>query len=110
MALLLALIGLGLVLVDDDLLGKSLLLDFACDGSTFDVGRADFGLLIPTDEEDFVDGDFAARLGFEFLDIDFVADGDFDLLAASFDDCVPVLSSLVTLVDTRYRGSAYPPY
>ena len=83
----LALIGLGFVLVDADLLPEPLLLDLALDRGALDVGIADLGGF-PTEEEDLVEGDVLADLGVELLDVDVVADGDGDLLAAGFDDSV----------------------
>ena len=50
MALLLALVLLGLVLVDDDLLALDLREDLALDAGAGDHGRADFGL-VATDHE-----------------------------------------------------------
>jgi len=88
----LALIGFALVLGDADFLAKALLLDFAVDGSAFDVWSTNFGLF-STDEEDFLDFEFGTGFHVELLDIDLVADFDLDLLSASLDDCVHVFSS-----------------
>ena len=82
-----ALIGLALVLVDDDLLRKTLFLDFADDSGTLDIRIAD-DCLLTADEKNLFESHVFAGFGVEFLDVDLVSNGDFDLFAAGFYDGV----------------------
>ena len=81
MALLLALVGLGLVLVDHDLLPEPLLLQAEGDLGPFHVGGAD-GDLVPAEEDDLLQDDLVPGVAGDALDVDPLARGDEDLLPA----------------------------
>ena len=90
----LTLVGLGLVLEDADLLVAALFDDFAVDGGAFDVGRSDLGGFA-SNEKNLADANVLLGFGIDLFDVDLVTDLDFDLLSASFDNCVHGFSSLL---------------
>ena len=88
MALLAAVPGLGLVLVNDDLAILVVGLDLGDDAGALHGGDAEAHLAVPGDGEDLVQHRGAALLGFQQLDVEHIAGGDAVLLAAGFNDCV----------------------
>ena len=82
-----------------------MLLDLAVDGSAFDIRSADFGG-IAADEENFVEGDVLAFFRVELFNEDLVADRNFHLFAAGFNNCVlfHVFPPCLLYGFTRYGG------
>src|SRR5574344_2498749 len=93
-----AVIVLALVLENDELGFLALLLDFGDHISTLHIRVANDGLLA-ADEENLVKRHVFAGFRVEFLDVDLIADLDFDLLATGFYDSVHVSSSFFVAYD-----------
>ena len=87
MALLFALVLLGLVLIDDDLAALHLSENLALDLRAFHDGRADLGLIRIADEQNLVESNRFIRLSVELLYEDNVALLNTVLLATGLNDC-----------------------
>src|SRR5690606_16099434 len=90
MALLLAVVLLGLVFEDDDFPALAVLLHPGRHAGALHDGRAGLEAVIPGDGEHAVEGDRLAFFGRQLLDVEHVAFLHAVLLAAGFDDCVHV--------------------
>ena len=88
MAVLFADVLFGFVVNNDNFLMFALFGNFADDFGAVHIGSAGFQAFVAGDGDDFVKNDFAAFFGDEFFDFDSVADGDFVLFAAGFNNCV----------------------
>ena len=94
MALLFALILLGLVLIDDDLTALHLSQDLAFDLRALHDGRADLSLVTVADEQHLIKSNRFIRLRVELLYEDNVALLNTVLLATGLNDCVHALHLL----------------
>ena len=91
MALLTAIVLLGLVLEDDDLLAADLADDLALDLCALDDRGADPDVTVVAHEQD-VERNRGVDLRIDLLDVDHVALTDAVLLATSRDNCVHLVT------------------
>lgn len=107
MALLFAVILLGLILENDYLLALAMLQHLALCGNTGENGLADLDIAAVCDHEN-IEIDLIANLIVELFDHDLAADLDLILLAAGYDDCVhyafPPLTSLALVVRSFFKA------
>ena len=94
MALLFALVLLGLVLIDDDLLGLHLRQNLALDLCTLDHGGTDLGLAIVADEQNLIESNRFVCLRVDLLYENNVALLNTVLLATGLNDCLHALHLL----------------
>ena len=94
MTLLFALVLLGLVLIDDDLLALDLAEDLALHLCARHRGSADLGLITIADEQHLIKSNRLVCLRVDLLDEDHVALLNTVLLATGLNDCVHALHLL----------------
>ena len=107
MALLFAVILLGLILENDYLLALAMLEHLALCGNTGKNGLADLNAVAVCDHE-YVEINVCADLAVELLDHDLAANLNLVLFAAGYDDCVhyafPPLTSLALGVCAAFKA------
>ena len=91
MALTTAIVLLGLVLEDQNLLALAVLHHVSGDGSALHNGSAESGVVAIQNSQNLVEGDGVAGFDIQLLDVEGIALGHLILLAAGHDDCVHTL-------------------